>query len=394
VNDVGGRTGPQALWTPAFVRVTLAHLTFGIGGAFGLHLSGMLKELGAGEAEIGRIMALTALTALVLSPFAGKLLDQHGRPLVMRIGGAILCAGSIGYALASELAPVYALRVLEGLGATFVYAGLFTYAGDIIPAGRRTHGLALFGAAGLAPLAISSLGGDALLAMGSYRVLYAVGAAFLLLGVVLTGTLPDARPKTQAGTVTPGLRATARQRDLLPIWAAALTFFFAMSGVGTFLKTLVLELGEGSVGVFFSVYALVAVLLRVLFGGLPDRVGPRRMVLPALLAYAAGCLLLARTDADLLVLAGALCGAGHGYGFPVFLSLTVSRAREEARGSATAIFTTVDWAGHVAAPPLAGLAIERLGYGPAFGVLAAALGLGIVAFYALDRGAQKAEQSA
>jgi dipeptide/tripeptide permease len=68
----------------------------------------------------------------------------------------------------------------------------------------------------------------------------------------------------------------------------------------------------------------------------------------------------------------------------VFLSLTVSRARPEARGSATALFTTIDWAGHVVAPPLVGLVIERLDYATAFRLLAIALTAGVVAFYALD----------
>ena len=48
---------PPVLWTPAFVRVTFAHLAFGIGGAFGLHLPGMLKELGIqGKQDLGRLM--------------------------------------------------------------------------------------------------------------------------------------------------------------------------------------------------------------------------------------------------------------------------------------------------------------------------------------------------
>jgi MFS family permease len=93
------------LFTGAFVRVAFAHFAFGVGGAFSLHLSGMLKQLGAGEAEIGRIVALTAFTALVLTPLLGRLMDVHGRPIVIRVGGVLLCGGAAGYALVSELGP-------------------------------------------------------------------------------------------------------------------------------------------------------------------------------------------------------------------------------------------------------------------------------------------------
>lgn len=381
------------LFTGPFLRATLAHFAFGLGGSFGVHLSGMLKELGAGEAEIGRIVALTALTALLLAPAVGGLMDRRGRPIVIRMGGVLLCIATAGYALVTEIDPwIYALRMIEGMGGTMLYAALFTFAADIVPAERRTQGLALFGAAGLVPLGISGPLGDVLIATGSYRLLFTTAVACLLGGVGLAFTLADTRNAHASHAAPISLRATATQTDLLPIWAAAFPFFLAMSSVLTFMKTFVLSAGEGSVGPFFTTYATMAMLMRLPLGTLPDRLGPRRMVLPALFAYGAGTLILAQLHGAVgLVLAGALCGAGHGYGFPVLLSLTVSRARPEARGSATALFTTIDWAGYVVAPPLVGLVIERLGYPTAFRLLAVALAAGVVAFYALDARPTNAE---
>jgi MFS family permease len=374
------------LFTGPFLWATLAHFAFGVGGCFGVHLSGMLQELGAGEAEIGRIVALTALTALLFAPAVGRLMDSRGRPRVIRVGGVLMCCATAGYALVTEIGPwIYALRVLDGLGATLLYAALFTYAADIVPAERRTQGLALFGVAGLLPLGICGPVGDLLIATGGYRLLYGTAFVCLLGGVGVAFTLADMRSPLEAHTAPVSLRATAAQGDLLPIWVAAFPFFLAMSGVLTFMKTFVLSTGAASVGPFFTTYACMALLMRLPLGTLPDRVGPRRMVLPALSAYAAGALSLAHVQGPAgLLLAGVLCGAGHGYGFPVLLSLTVSRARPEARGSATALFTTIDWAGHVVAPPLVGLVIERIGYATAFQTLAAALLAGVFAFYALD----------
>jgi MFS family permease len=378
---------PSSLWTPAFTRATLAHLLFGIGNTSVLHFSGLLQKLGALETEIGTIIAINALTACVLGPPAGALIDKHGRAPMVRVGGSVLCVVSLGYALMPSLGVgIYALRALDGLGSVLLYAGLFTYAGDIVPPERRTQGLALFGAAGLAPLAISSFGGDLLLAIGSYRALFLVAAGFFAAGVLLAMTLPDMRGRTVPALVRTSMWTTASQRDLRPVWSAAFAFFLGLSAVATFMKTFVLELGLGSVGPFFVAYSVVALCLRLLLGSLPDRIGTRRMVLPALLSYAAGAIVLSSAHSTLpIVLAGALCGAGHGYGFPVLLSLTVSRAPEDARGAATAIFTAVDWAGHIAAPPLIGYLIEHFGYDRAWLALAALLTTGVLAFYWQDR---------
>ena len=378
---------PRAkLLTRPFLLVSLAHFAIGLSGAFGVHLAGFLRQLGAGEAEIGRIVGTHALTALVLGPFVGKLMDARGARLAIRLGGALLLLASSGYLFVSNLGPfVYAVRMLDGAGGTLVYASLFTYAAEVVPAQRRTEGLALFGAAGMVTLGIGSQLGDFLLSFADYTALFATASGFSALGMLLTWPLIDVGTGNR-DAARASLWCTAKQRDLLPIWLASFAFFFAMSGLLTFLKTFVLHSGHGSIGTFFSVYTLAALLLRVFFGSLPDRVGPTRMVAPALLAYAAGACVLSITASSVsFVLAGVLCGIGHGYAFPVFLSLTVTRARPEVRGSATALYTVVDWAGNVIAPPLLGLVIERFGYSAAFGTVAATITAGVVCFYVFDR---------
>ena len=92
------------------------------------------------------------------------------------------------------------------------------------------------------------------------------------------------------------------QRHRLPLAAA-----FA------FLKRFVDETGIGSVSGFFGAYAGMAVVMRRFLGRLPDRIGPKRVLFPALASLAVGYLVLAfaETPRD-VVIAGALCGAGHG----------------------------------------------------------------------------------
>jgi MFS family permease len=139
--------------------------------------------------------------------------------------------------------------------------------------------------------------------------------------------------------------------------------------------------------VFFGGYAAMAVSLRIFLGWLPDRLGPHPMLGIAMSCYAGGLVVLALANSPLQILtAGLLCGAGHGYTFPVLFSLVVARAHPRERGAATAFFTALDWIGLLLAGPVVGYFIERAGYRRSFMGLALLLVAGVVGFYGFDRG--------
>ncbi|MFQ5418233.1 MAG: hypothetical protein ACE5FL_14505, partial [Myxococcota bacterium] len=114
-----------------------------------------------------------------------------------------------------------------------------------------------------------------------------------------------------------GFRGVLVQVDLLPLWSMTAGFSLALAAVFIFLKTFVMHTGIGSVGGFFSAYAGVALLLRISLGWLPDRLGAKRVLHPAIATQVCGFLVLAAAaDAREVLLAGALCGAGTASPFP------------------------------------------------------------------------------
>jgi predicted MFS family arabinose efflux permease len=235
-------------------------------------------------------------------------------------------------------------------------------------------------------MAISAALGDLILLHASYRTMFVTSLAFCAIASGICWLLPEAPRAAEHEAEHQGLWRIALQSDLMPIWCATLAYFSCMAGVLSFLKTFVLATGYGSVGGFCGVYVLVALSLRVVLGSLPDRIGLRRMVLPAIGSYALGIVMLSLASGTASVLfAGAICGVGHGYGLPVLLSLVVSRAQPNVRGTATGLFSAIDWAGNLLAPPLLGALIERAGYATGFAALAAVGLTGIATFYALDR---------
>ncbi len=381
--------GTPPLFTRAFVLAALANTMLNLAAFLFLHLPGFLQQLGAGEAHIGRIMAAQALGAILAWPLVGRAMDARGRRTVILVGVALFVVMVGLYLSIQSLGPgVYAVRVLDGVATTMWYTALFTYAADLVPVQRRTEGLAIFGVSGLVAIALGAQFGDVILAYATYRELFLGALGCAVLGLILCLSLPDLLPVYGDQTVPPrGVVATAVQRNLLPVWLAAFAFFIVVVAVFTFMKTFVITTGIGSVGNFFSAYAATAVTLRIFLGWLPDRLGARRTLGIAMSCYACGCvaLSLSHTPGGVLA-AGLVCGAGHGYTFPVLLSLVVARARPQERGVATTFFTTLDWLGLLIAGPVVGYAIERAGYGMAFMGLALLLAIGLGVFYGLDRG--------
>jgi MFS family permease len=351
-----------------------------------LHLPGFLHGLGADELRIGVIMATMSLAAIVMRPLVGRIIDERGRRIVVLVGGVVNILACLAYITIDGLGPwLYAIRIVHGLAQAMLFSVLFTIAADVVPAARRVEGIALFGISGMIPLSLAGLIGDAILAHGTYEHLFVFTACAAAAGHAVGTALPDSKP-AHDGEPPRSFFRSVFARQLLPIWVVGFGFSFALASYFIFLKTWVIERQIGSVGSFFTAYTIAAVILRVALGWVPDRIGPRRTLFPALICLAAGVGLLAVARSDLAVVAaGALCGTGHGYAFPIVSALVVTRARASERGAALAAFTALFDLGLFVGGPTLGVILTVSDYETMFGTSAGVVLVGLLAFALWDR---------
>ncbi len=377
----------ERLLTPAFLLCFSGSFVQCLAFNLYLHLPGFLKDLGADEVLIGLIAGLTAVAAIASRPTVGRSMDVSGRRPVILLGGALNVVVLCLYLTVTSIGPwIVVVRILHGLAESMLFSGYFTYAADIIPASRRTEGIALFGISGMLPISLGGVLGDAILARGDFSDLFLASIGLALLSFLISLLLRERRPAFQSETAPRGFAATAVQRNLLPLWFIGTVFATAITGVFIFLKTWVMETGIGSVGLFFTAYSVSAVLLRLVFGWVPDRFGSKRVLFPSLGLVAIGLALLPRSvDSAGLALAGALCGLGHGFTFPILIGIVVTRARDSERGAAMAVFTALFDAGVLLGGPVLGAVIRVFGYTAMFSTAGAALVLGTLIFAFWDR---------
>jgi len=377
---------PDRLLTRPFVLAWAANLAQGMAFTMFLHFPGFLQGLGAGKVEIGLIVGLTAVASIAVRPSVGRAMDVRGRRPVILFGNIVNVGVLALYLTVTELGPwLYTVRIVHGFAEALLFTALFTYGADQVPASRRTEGIALFGISGMLPIALGGVLGDLVLARWQYDVFFVVVLGFGALSLLLSLPLPETRVEPSDEVARKFLVSLA-QRDLLPLWWITLVFSLALTAYFTFLKTFVLDTGIGSVGLFFSAYAATAIGLRLFAAWLPDRVGPKRVLFPSLASMAAGFLVLgAATGPGAVAAAGILCGAGHGYAFPIVMGLVVSRAATADRGSAMAIFTGLFDVGALLGGPAFGAIIKLGSYASMFRSAALWMVLGGAAFFFWDR---------
>lgn len=373
--------------TRDFLLVFAANALQGLSFFLFIHLPRFLTDVGADEVQIGLIIGVTAIAAIASRPTIGRLMDTRGRRPVILVGGVLNFVTIFLYLTVSSLGVwIYVVRVLHGVAEGMMFTALFTYGADVVPASRRTEGLALFGVSGFIPMALGGVLGDLILDWSGFDELFLTAAVFGILAWLIGIALPERAPHIDHDQKGAGFLSAVRQKDLLPLWWVTGIFSLVLTSYFTFLRTFVDESGFGSVGAFFMAYSITAILLRSFFAWLPERVGEKRVLYPAFATLGLGFMALALADGGAMVLlAGVLTGAGHGYVFPILFGFTVNRASVSDRGSALAFFTALFDVGVLVGGPILGLIITVSGYPAMYTTATVILFAGVVIYALWDR---------
>lgn len=356
--------GPVALFTPRFWLACAVHFTGALAGALYILFPLFIRSLGGNDFLIGAFTGLAGAAAVAARFPLGRLLDTQGRRRVLMAAGAVHVVSWAGFAWIDRLgAPFTALVILHGLAGGSLFAGYFTYASDITPIARRTEGIAMFGVFGMLTNGLSPALGEWLIAGPGFDAYFLTATALAALSLLLSALLPETMPARSAAHRADRPSVPLSMRPLLFPLAITFVFAVAVNSVFTFLAPFAQSTGRGSVGSFFLAYSSAAVVVRVLGGRLPDRIGPRRVLIPALVVTAAGVLWVAHADGrTALIAVGAVCGAGHGYAFPILNVLTMEQVAAAHRGRAVSWFTAMFDLGVTIANPILGAIADTAGY--------------------------------
>jgi predicted MFS family arabinose efflux permease len=292
-------------------------------------------ELGMDAAGIGRAVAVQGLTAVAITPLVGWLVDRYGRQPWLVFGNVMLALTGVLYLFVDHDGPLlYLAQTCWGIGMVMGFNAAGTMTADIAPSDRMAQALGLFGAANLGMNAVSPTLGEILADGTGWRSVFAASATAGLLAALLSTRLrePARHPPQQHEAHRPIFA-----RPLSRVYAATFVMAAAFTALFTLHQPFALELGVTQLRSFFIGFAIVALAVRLIGGGLIDRFGVLRSSIVAFCLYSTVPPMLGLLGPDHLFAVGAMMGLAHGIAYPAVTALAIERADASSRGMVVSI---------------------------------------------------------
>lgn len=356
--------------------------------ALPLHAHG---ALGLGAVMVGVVIGLQSVATLLTRRHAGVLSDMRGPKRAVLRGLAISALAGLCYGLSTVvptgvgLAVLLLGRVALGLGESLLITGALSWAIGVVGPQNSGKVMAWNGIAMYGALALGAPVGGALLSVklpllplaplvhgGGGFALVAVAAALApLVGLLVAVFVPSVAPAAGVRMPFTAVMGTIARPGLgLALSSVGFTMLAA------FAPLLFAARGWDGAGLALSAFGAAYIATRLVAGGLPDRLGGRRVAIGSLLVELVGQAVIATAATpDVAVVGAAITGLGFSLVFPSLGVEAVKRVPPQNRGVALGAYVAFFDLAIALSAPGAGLLVGAWGYASVFaaGAVAAAL---------------------
>lgn len=354
-----------------------------------------IVDLGGAKATAGAFLFVYTLSSAFAAPIMGTVADHIGRRRMLVTASLLFVVFSLAYGVVPWLPAVLVIAVVHGALWSSILSAAGALMTDFIPAERRTEGLAYWGLAPTAAIALAPALGMFVYKLGWFTLCAEI-AALSLLTAIWGSRLPGGESRDEE-------RPFPKPGEFWDFKVIAATLSLAVvafgyGGVTSYVALLSRERGIQPESLFFTVFALGTLSIRLYVPRLGDRFGPKVMLYPAFVAMPIAFALLAwARDSVMLSISAALFGMGLGAAFPAFMTFVMAHTPDDRRartfGSVILGFDTGIGIGSM----VIGAIGQRLGLATAFTIAAGLACLSIPIFLVtsrrLERGTPVAENA-
>lgn len=329
----------RKIWSRDFVFIILANFFIFLGFQMTLPTIPLFVEhLGGNDQLIGFVVGIFTFSALLVRPYAGRMLESKGRGFVYLTGLAIfvLSVGSFGFALG--IGFLFLMRIVQGVGWGFSTTASGTIATDLIPPRRRGEGMGYFGLSGNLALALGPTLGLALADVVSFKQLFLLCAVLGLAAFLFASRISYKKVEKNEQEIEKRKWDVYEKTALHPSF---LLFFITVTfgGIASFLPLYTAQKDISGIQWYFLIYALTLMLSRTFAGKLYDQKGHRAIFIPgAFLIMVAMILLAWLPNSMVMYIAAGLYGFGFGSVQPALQAWSVEKAPMNRKGMANATF--------------------------------------------------------
>lgn len=337
------------------------------------------KRIGGNAVTIGGLFSIFSAVTLILRPIVGKALDRYGRKKFFVTAFLFYAAAMLTYSYAVNLALIYISRLIQAIGASFMWISAYSIAVDIAAdeeRGKSVGGVdgasskgALYGTViGFIVLSQFSLVKGWSLLFKGYAILSVLG------GFLAYKYIPE------TSKVNKNMRVKEKEKlskDFLKLLCIIFMSSISASMISPLIMIYLQDKFTTDVGVLAAAYvpaALVYAYLPSKLGGVSDRIGRiKPMIIGLIISGVVSLGIVGSSDIKILVALWAVESIGIVMASPAEEALVADLTGSSTRGSAYGVYLFTSSLGAVIGPILGGWLYDSLGHNIPFYINAAVL---------------------
>jgi len=321
-----------------------------------------LASHGQTAAQIGMVMGITAIGALIMRPSAGRSVDQRGSLPIILFGQIVLALCLSAYFWFTSFIPLFMIRFLHGAAQSFYSTASVTFASSVETPQNTAAAISLFtvftmvglgSATSLAPLLYLEISFFSL-----------VGLSLASMGIAFAFAIGRAKP---IAPVHDAERLPFSSVLHLPaVWAPTVCLFasnFVFSTLFTFVPLYAVSESVIGYSSFYVCFAIAVVFTRLGVQSLTQAFSAETVVTAASLLNILSALVILVAPSSLTFgLSGILVGLGFGIIFPALTVYVIQRIPPAIKGTALSILTAAGDVGNALGAAILGLVAELFGF--------------------------------
>ncbi|QEY21474.1 MFS transporter [Psychrobacillus sp. AK 1817] len=356
----------EPIWTKPFISLFSTNFSifiifYGLVTVLPLYATDVLER---SDEEAGLLMTIFLLSAIIMRPFTGKLLDIAGKRKMLWISLILYLICTVLYYFIEPFTILLALRFVQGIWFSIATTASGSLAADNIPPSRRGAGLGYFTMSTNLAVVVGPFIALTIVQYFSYNIFFIAMSVLLLIGALSALSIPAEKQPAVPPVKTRMTLNDLFEKRSLPIALIGSLIAFSYASILSYLSIYSQQKGVLHLtSSFFAIFAIVMLVTRPFTGRIFDEKGPRYIIIPGLISFMFGLILLAYMDSPFtFLLSGAFIGLGYGAVVPSFQTLAIQSTTHERSGYATATFFTLFDTGIAIGSFVLGIVASKLGY--------------------------------
>lgn len=360
--DISRHTAGK-LFTRNFIIVFLAYFAFvAANHAFTPALPIYLTRLGSTERQVGMLVGIMGVAALVSRLFVGGVLQKCSKKSAMIFGAALFTLTFLATVVLRPFWPFFAVRIFQGVAFASLHTAAFAYCVSIVPPAYWGQGISYFMLAPNIAMALAAPLGIFIMNRYGFTVFFLTLASLSLCSFFLPWNVKEQKTIVKPEDVPETRSASFIEWKIITPAIANFLQMFTFGAIMAFVPLYAVQCGIANPGLFFTANAVVIMTGRMFGGKILDTYNKEKMILAFIFINMVTMIILSFSKTlPMFIFVGLLWGTGGAFFMPASMAHAFAYAGSS-NATAVGTFQAFTDLGMALGPAIMGMIIPFTGY--------------------------------